>query len=112
MKKEEMKTEYQKFQLEKAGAQKVFDKFELGTVQTISRFEQGMVNDVYSINGEYVLKVNSAHPELPKLAREATVYNTLPEYGIPVPKLYAHQENSDLLGYPLYFNGSIIWKTA
>lgn len=107
MKKEKMETEYRKFQLEKATAQKVFDKFELGAVESISRFEQGMINDVYSINGKYVLKVNSVHPELPKLARETAVYTALPKYDIPVPKLYAHEESKNLLGYPYILMGQL-----
>jgi aminoglycoside phosphotransferase (APT) family kinase protein len=107
MKKEKMDTEYRKFSLEKAAAQKVFDKFSLGAVESISRFEQGMINDVYSINGQYVLKVNFAHPELPKLTREAAIYTALPQYGIPVPKLYAHEESKDLLGYPYILMGQL-----
>ena len=103
-----METGYRKFSLEKDTAQKVFDKFDLGAVESISRFEHGMINDVYSINGQYVLKVNFAHPELPKLTREAAIYTALPKYGIPVPKLYAHEESKDLLGYPYILMGQFV----
>lgn len=102
-----MKTEYQTFNLEIESAQEVLDRFDLGNVEEISRFEHGMINDVYSINGEYVLKVNSAHPDLPKLANEAAVFKTLSNSSIPVPKLYGHDNSGKLLGHPYVLMGQI-----
>ena len=99
MEKEE-KIEYQKFNLEKKDAEEILARAGLGEVETISRCEEGMINDVYSINGAYVLKVNSAHPLMPKLDREAAVYRAVGAYNIPVPKLYVNETNKDLLGYP------------
>ncbi|HEC93853.1 MAG TPA: hypothetical protein ENI56_00565 [Candidatus Kaiserbacteria bacterium] len=97
---EKTETAYQKYNLEKESAQKVFDRFDLGAIEKISQFEQGMINDVYSINGKYVLKINSAHPNLPKLSNEAAVYEALADSSVPVPKLYGYDENRKLLGYP------------
>ncbi len=91
---------YRKFQLEEVVAQKVFEKFKLGSVENIKRFEQGMVNDVFSLNDEYVFKINTAHPDLPKLEKEFAVYEALAESNIPVPSAIALDDSREIINYP------------
>lgn len=95
-----MESKYKNFNLGKESAQNVFDKFDLGTVDKIYQFKQGMINNVYSINDQYVLKVNSAHPNTPKLANEAAVYKALSSSPIPVPEFYAYDDSRELLKHP------------
>lgn len=112
-----IKKEFQKFNLEQTQAQKIFDKFGLGIVETISRFAGGMVNDVYSINDQYVLKINSTQFDMPKMLKEAVIYQTLSKYNIPVPKFYGHEEKNEILEYPYILMSQLpglslkeIWK--
>lgn len=100
MKKVEQESRYQKFQLERAEMQKIATRLGLGPVSKISRFELGMINDVFAIDDNFVLKVNSADPTLPKLSKEAAIYKALPEHNIPAPKVYEVQEQPGLRGYP------------
>ena len=100
MTKPEQKNAYQKFQLERGDVQKIADRLNLGTISETSRFELGMINDVFAIGDDYVLKVNSADPASPKLSKEAAIYKALPAYHIPVPKVYEVQEQPGLHGYP------------
>lgn len=100
MEKQKNESAYRKFELEVGTAQKIFDKSDLGPVLEIKRFEQGMINDVFSVNGRYVLKVNTAHPDLSKLEKESSIYEALPAYNIPTPAVVTLDETKEIVGYP------------
>jgi aminoglycoside phosphotransferase (APT) family kinase protein len=94
-----IETVYRKFDLGIETAQIIFDKFNLGIVTKVKRFEQGMINDVFSINDTYVIKVNSAHPDIPKLQKEYSIYKVAALLGIPVPEVIACDESKEIIDY-------------
>ena len=98
--KKETKKEYKTFSLTQESAQEIFDKLDFGKVQDISSFKDGMVNDIFLLNDKYVLKVNSSHPEIPKMAREAAVYRKLRDYGVLVPVLHDYYDGNGSFEYP------------
>lgn len=47
--------------------------------------KQGMINTIF-LTDNYVIKINTAHPELDKLTVETAIFKQLSTKGIPVPK--------------------------
>jgi len=109
--KENKKEVYRTFNLTPDIAQKIFNKYNLGQVSFVKRFEQGMVNDVFSVDGKYVLKINSPHADLPKLAKEYVIYESLPKYNIPSPKPFFLDESRDIIPYPFIITEELLGKT-
>ena len=107
----ENKEVYRTFDLTPDIAQKIFKKYNLGQVSFVKRFEQGMINDVFSVDGKYVLKINSAHADLPKLANEYVIYESLPKYDIPGPKAFVLDESRDVIPYPFIIMEELPGKT-
>lgn len=100
MEAKEHKETFQKFSLKKERAQKIFGLYELGAVERIRRFDEGMINDVFSVNENYVVKVNTAHPDLPKLEKEYAVYSTLEGSDVPVPRAIGLDLSREVVPYP------------
>ena len=89
-----------KFELSLPQAKAILKKHNLGEAKQIMRFEKGMINDVFLINNEYVLKINTGHPDLPKLKKEKDIYELLAKMGIPVPKVYTYDSSKEILEFP------------
>ncbi|MDP3989136.1 MAG: aminoglycoside phosphotransferase family protein [bacterium] len=74
-------------------------KYDLEVPVYHSRAEEGMVNDVFFI-GDHVLKVNTGHPDQPKLLNEARAYELLRAHGVPSPEVVAVDDTLEILPHP------------
>jgi aminoglycoside phosphotransferase (APT) family kinase protein len=86
------------FNLSLKDAKSICKKFDLSIPQKVVRLEEGMVNDVFSVNGRYVIKINTGNPDIPKLKKEAELYRLL-SGKVPVPKVYGLDESKEILPY-------------
>ena len=100
--KQEEKVEgvYRKFQLEPSVAQAISSNYNLGHIESIKRFEEGMINDVFSLDDKYVLKINTAQPDIPKLKKEFSVYQALPQFNVPTPLVVGFDESLKTIKFP------------
>lgn len=79
-------------------ASKICKKFGLFTPKNVIRLEEGMINDVFSIDRKYVVKINTGHPNIHKLKKEKEIYELLLNK-IPVPKVYGFDSSKEVLPY-------------
>ena len=86
------------FNLRLGDATKLCKKFGLSKPKKITRLEEGMINDVFSIDGKYVIKINTGHPAIPKLKKEKEMYEII--FGkIPLPHVYGYDSSKEVLPY-------------
>ena len=86
------------FNLTVEDAAKICNKYGFSKPKTVIRLEQGMINDVFSIDGKYVIKINTGHPEIPKLKKEKEIYELLLGK-VPVPKVFGYDSSKEVLPY-------------
>lgn len=92
-------TAIRKFNLSLSQAKRICKEQKLVEPKKISRFKKGMINDVFLIDNEYVIKINTGHPNLPKLKKEKDLYDLLQKNKIPVPKIYAYNASRSIIKY-------------
>ena len=107
-----------KFELNLEQASAICKKHGLDNPKSISRFSKGMINDVFSIDNKYVIKINTGSPEIKRFHKEYGLYRILADKKIPVPEVYAYDDTNDIIGYDYilmeYISGttlSDIWNT-
>jgi len=66
---------------------------------TVAKFEQGMVNDVFLVDDTYVVKVNTGHPDIPKLKKEAVIFNVAKAHTIPTPDVIAYDDSNEIIDF-------------
>ena len=84
------------FNLDLENARKICERFNLSEPKKVERMEEWMINDVFSIDRRYVVKINTGHPKIPKLKKEEKIYNKLTGK-IPVPKIYGYDSSKKIL---------------
>lgn len=77
---------------------KICKKFDLSKPKKVIRLEEGMINDVFSIDEKYVIKINTSHPKISKLRKEKEIYERLLGE-IPIPKIYGYDSSKEVLLY-------------
>jgi aminoglycoside phosphotransferase (APT) family kinase protein len=90
---------YAKFDLNIEDAKKICKKHGLETPTRIARFGLGMINDVFSLDQKYVVKVKTGSPELSRFRKEKELYDLLKKKGVPSPKTYAYDNSKDVIPY-------------
>ncbi len=86
------------FNLSLEDARKICSKFGLSKPKKVIRLEEGMVNDVFSIDNKYVIKINTGHPNIPKLKKEKEIYGKVLGK-IPAPKTQGYDSSKEILPY-------------
>ena len=86
------------FSLNLGDAKRICKKFDLSIPKKVIRLEEGMINDVFSIDGRYVIKINTGNPNIPKLKKEEVIYKLLLNK-VPVPKVYGFDQSKKILPY-------------
>lgn len=86
------------FNLSLENTKRISEKFDLSIPKKVTRLEEGMINDVFSVDEKYVIKINTGHPDIPKLKKEADIYKLLYEK-VPVPEVYGLDESKEILSY-------------
>ena len=86
------------FELSLENAKRICEKFNLPTPIQVVRLEEGMINDVFSIDKKYVIKINTGHPNVPKLKKEVDIYKLL-SGKVAVPKVYGFDDSKKVLSY-------------
>lgn len=79
--------------------------------KSISYYREGGVNPIALINGEWVIKVNTRDPDIPKSAREAFCVVRAAQQGLPVPKLIALDTSQEILPYSYMILSRIAGQT-
>ncbi len=100
MKNNEAKKGYRIFELDTITVQAIANRWNLGSVFAVKRFEKGMINDTFLVNDAYVVKVNTAHPDWPKLEKEGVIYQACSSGIIPVPVFVAYDDSLSVIPFP------------
>jgi len=107
-----------KFDLNLDEAKNICQKYSLEMPLEVTRLEEGMINDVFSLDKKYVVKANTGHPNLAKLKKESEVYKLLAQNNIAVPHVYGYDDSKELIKYSYiimeHINGvslGSIWNT-
>jgi len=103
------------FNLDLETARKICKKFSLSKPKKVKKLKEGMINDVFSIDKKYVIKINTGHPEIPKLEREKEIYNLVNDK-VPTPEIYGFDSSKEILSYSYilmeYIKGSSLGSNA
>lgn len=90
----------QEFMVSLRQAQEICERLSLPSVETITRVSGGTVNPIFSLDDRFILKVNTLHPEIPKLQTEVFAMKLLRERtSIPVPEVVGLDTSKTLLPY-------------
>lgn len=88
-----------KFDLSLKDARKICEKYRLDPPSKVNRLEKGMVNDVFSLDKKYVIKIKTGNPEIPRFRKEKEIYDLLRKNNLPVPKIYAYDNSKNIIPY-------------
>jgi len=104
---------FQSFELTKEQANAILSRTGYGSTDdhSVRKFEEGMMNDVFSIGDTFVIKVNTGHPDLPKLEKEYDVMQTMHTAEVPVPPVYAYDDTKETVPYPYLLMGFVTGET-
>ena len=58
-----------------------------------------MVNDVFSLDEKYVIKIKTGNPEIPRFRKEKEIYDLLRKNSFPVPKTYVYDDSKNVIPY-------------
>lgn len=91
-----------RFILDPKQLQQILDKFNLGQVISCEEVQAGLINPVYLINQKYILRIEQhtfeANPD--KLKRESILFQILPQFEIPTPRLIGFDDSLEILNTP------------
>ncbi|OGK44432.1 hypothetical protein A2957_02025 [Candidatus Roizmanbacteria bacterium RIFCSPLOWO2_01_FULL_38_11] len=87
-----------KHHLESSQLTDILKKYNLGELISTKEIATGLINPVYLINENLILRLDlEKHENLNKFEREAILYELLPKFNIPTPHLIACDESKNLL---------------
>ena len=79
----------------------ILKKHNLGELISVKEIATGLINPVYLLNNNLILRIDLEKYENPdKFKREAILYKILPKFKIPTPDLIAFDDTKDLLDTP------------
>lgn len=77
--------------------QKILQKYELGKLVTVTEIATGLINPIYLLNENLILRIDSEeHENANKFKREAVLYEIFPKFNIPAPDLIAFDDSKSL----------------
>jgi len=72
----------------------------LGKLISITELKSGSINPTFLINGKYILRIDLGNSEYKnKLKKESILFNILPKFDIPTPKLIAFDDSKTIINY-------------
>ena len=81
--------------------QKIFKKYELGSLVSVKEIATGLINPVYLLNDSLILRIDlEKDNNVTKFQRESVLYELLPKFHIPTPRLIAIDTSKELLDSP------------
>lgn len=87
------------FTISKETTKKILQKYNLGQFSTINEVKTGLINPVFVINGQYVLRINTKKDSQSKqkFEKEAFLYSLFSESDIPAPKCIAYDGSGEIV---------------
>src|SRR3989344_3528366 len=78
---------------------KILQKFNLGRLFTLEEIKTGLINPVFIVNKQYILRVNTTATKESKqrFGKEAFLYSLLFQSGIPTPKCIAYDSGGEII---------------
>ncbi|MEO8581294.1 MAG: aminoglycoside phosphotransferase family protein [Patescibacteria group bacterium] len=78
---------------------KILQKYKLGQLFTFDEIKTGLINPVFIVNKQYILRVNTKQTKenKQKFKKEALLYSLLSESHIPTPKCIAHDFSGEII---------------
>jgi aminoglycoside phosphotransferase (APT) family kinase protein len=92
-----------KFTLELVEVKKIFSLHGIKTITSFEEIKSGSINPVFLINNKYILRFDLGNPEYKdKLKKESILFELLPKFSVPTPKLIAFDDSCKLSDYPYF----------
>jgi len=90
------------YHLHPKDVQQILTHHQLGQLINLEEIITGLINPVYRINDNYILRIEQhTYEQNPdKLKREAFLFELLPSFGIPTPKLIGFDDSNDIISSP------------
>lgn len=89
-----------KFILEKNELENILSVNGLEKIISIEELKSGSINPTFLINNKYILRIDLGNSEYKnKLKKESILFNILPKFGIPTPKLIAFDDSKTIIKY-------------
>ena len=93
----------EKFRLTYSQAQSIFNRHSLGQVDSLEEIKSGSINPVFLLNTKYIIRVDLGNPEYKdKLKKESVLFDVLPKFSIPTPRLIVFDDSRKLLKFPFF----------
>lgn len=87
------------FTISEETIRKILQKYNLGQFSTLEEIQTGLINPVFVINGQYVLRINTKKDlqSKQKFEKEAYLYALLSKSDIPAPKCIACDNSGEII---------------
>jgi len=88
------------YSIDNKDVQSILSKYNLGGLDSLEEMKSGSINPVFLINDKYILRIDLGNSEYKdKLKKESILFNILPKFSIPTPKLIAFDDTRELIKY-------------
>ena len=87
------------FNLQLHQAIEICRKHGLDSPSKITRFSKGMINDVFSLDDKYVIKIETGELQTPRTHKEKAILDMLWKEGIACPQTYAVDDSKEVIPY-------------
>jgi aminoglycoside phosphotransferase (APT) family kinase protein len=87
------------FAISEEAVKKILQKYNLGQFSALGEIKTGLINPVFVVNGEYVLRINTKEDSesKQKFKKEAFLYDLLSKSDIPVPECIAYDDSGEVI---------------
>lgn len=87
------------FTISEETIKRILQKYKLGELSTIEEIKTGLINPVFIVNKQYILRVNTKHTEESKhkFEKEAFLYSLFSQSNVPTPKCIAYDFSRDMI---------------
>jgi aminoglycoside phosphotransferase (APT) family kinase protein len=77
----------------------ILQKYNLGRLFTFEEIKTGLINPVFIVNKQYILRVNTKQTKenKQKFEKEAFLYSLLSQFDIPAPKCIAYDPSGEII---------------
>lgn len=91
------------FSLDFETANKILIKHGLEDLKLFEEIKTGSINPVFLINNKYILRFDLGNPEYKdKLKKESYLFELLPKFSVPTPRMIAFDDSCTLSSYPYF----------
>lgn len=87
------------FILSEETIKKILQKYKLGRLSAIEEIKTGLINPIFIVNKQHILRVNTKQTKesKQKFEKEAFLYSLLSKYDIPTPKCIAYGYSGEIV---------------